>query len=597
MSGLRSASEKGFSAVLVAMLMLPLLGFASLVVDVGYWYSRGADIQKAADAAALAGVVHLPDVIEAKTVALEAAKRNGFEDGVDGVTVTVSPVSGSDTRLRVTILEEDVTMFFADLFIGEVGIERTALAEFARSIPMGNPENRLGNDPEQGIVNDFYLQVSGTDEQKENGDQFATKRCGSSSTTYCSKGSTGNLNASGGEFRDEGYLYAVRVAEKTASPLVIEIYDAAANYSGSGFECDDSSMLPDDYFDGSNPDAEDLLDGDLAALFPDDGDDDNERLDHWEQRYANEPGAPYCTGDTSESSSKTQVTTYIVRAPDDTPWDNLDNPVVAVGNCDPLQFDGWTPNRVSALLGSNRNYYDLLERVGSSNATIGAAAEEFALQFRRYYRICEVPAANVEVGDYIVQIRTNAAKGDPLDYDANVDSGARNMFSIRAGFDTGGDYPDGSGVELFALGAMSIGSNVPGADVVFDLARITPEYAGQTLEIDLFDVGDAGGSGELELRPPTDSNIDSFTGCQFSNTKSGWSDGNQYDCAADFSSTYMNGQVLTALLEVPPDYTCDASDPAGCYVTVYVSWPFSTDVHDITTWAASLANDPLRLIE
>ena len=55
-----------------ALLMLPLLAFAGFAVDIGYWYTHANRMQRAADAAALAGVVWMPNDEKAETV------RKGF---------------------------------------------------------------------------------------------------------------------------------------------------------------------------------------------------------------------------------------------------------------------------------------------------------------------------------------------------------------------------------------------------------------------------------------------------------------------------------------------------------------------------------------
>jgi Flp pilus assembly protein TadG len=52
--GDRLSGERGATAVLVAVLMVPLLGFAAIAVDVGALYAERARLQTAADAAALA---------------------------------------------------------------------------------------------------------------------------------------------------------------------------------------------------------------------------------------------------------------------------------------------------------------------------------------------------------------------------------------------------------------------------------------------------------------------------------------------------------------------------------------------------------------
>ena len=46
--------ERGASAVLVAILLVPLLGFAAIALDVGALYVERGQLQNGADAAALA---------------------------------------------------------------------------------------------------------------------------------------------------------------------------------------------------------------------------------------------------------------------------------------------------------------------------------------------------------------------------------------------------------------------------------------------------------------------------------------------------------------------------------------------------------------
>ena len=53
-------AETGQSAVIVALLMTVICGFAALAIDLGYGYYQKNDLQTAADAAALAAASQLP---------------------------------------------------------------------------------------------------------------------------------------------------------------------------------------------------------------------------------------------------------------------------------------------------------------------------------------------------------------------------------------------------------------------------------------------------------------------------------------------------------------------------------------------------------
>jgi len=566
----RFVSDRGYAAVLVALVLVPLMGFAGLAVDIGAWYSRASSLQRAADAAALAGVVWQPDFATAEANARQEAARNGFVDGVDGISVNI--VDTGLNELEVEIIDSDADMFFASLFLDNVSISRHSVAEYTKSIPMGNPDNYLGTDPEAGISEQNYLSISGANTDKKGGDRHASKRC-DGSTALCTNGALGNLVVNGGEFDENGYTYSVSVNTIYASPLVFQVYDPGFYEAEQSCNPGGGSNMPPGY------DFNDLLAGGLGAMFPGDGFTDPARVAHWTERYANSPGAIYCSGDTP-SNGAGSITSFYVRAPDNTPFNILDNPIISTGTCSPQQFGAY-----------DEPFYDLLEQVGTAHPY----ADTFAAEFRRWVQICEIPAGQVVLGDYIIQVRTNASAGAPTFYDPSYNQGGRNHFSLRAGYDTGGSAPDGTGVELFATGTMAIDVNVPGASTVMELAKITPEYAGRTLRIELWDVGDAAAAGVLTILPPVES-PSAFSNCRFTNTNGGWSDGDPTDCSAIVSSA-MNGNLLTIEVDLPSGYTCNPAIVTGCFVRVQVAFPAGTTVYDHTTWAVDVVGDPVRLLE
>ena len=166
----RIRGEKGYALILAALLLLPLLAFTGFATDVGAWYARASRIQRAADAAALAGVVWMPDLAQARTVALATAQRNGFVNGQDDITITVSPSAGSTRKLRVVIQDAKADQFFSSLFMGDVAITRAATAEYILPVPLGSPLNRFGNDPAAGVTPNFWASISGPFTDYNNGD-------------------------------------------------------------------------------------------------------------------------------------------------------------------------------------------------------------------------------------------------------------------------------------------------------------------------------------------------------------------------------------------------------------------------------------------
>src|SRR5205823_3275322 len=83
---------------------------------------------------------------------------------------------------------------------------RTAVAEFQGPIPMGSPDNDLGNDPEtMTTFPDYWINIAAPNADKTNGDRFSAKNC--PSTTYAC-GGAGPQNT---EYATDGYAFAVHV--------------------------------------------------------------------------------------------------------------------------------------------------------------------------------------------------------------------------------------------------------------------------------------------------------------------------------------------------------------------------------------------------
>src|SRR2546425_1341750 len=137
--------DRGQTLVIVALMLTALFGFLGLVADIGWYEVNMVRLQRASDAAALAGVVYLPGNVPGAVAAaqLEAAK-NGFPTGVGGVTVTAVPevLNGSILNVNIT---SPVRTFFARLFgVTSFTAHRNARAEFVLPIPMGSPEDYYG---------------------------------------------------------------------------------------------------------------------------------------------------------------------------------------------------------------------------------------------------------------------------------------------------------------------------------------------------------------------------------------------------------------------------------------------------------------------
>lgn len=108
-------------------------------------------VQRPADAAALGGVVWLPNETgTANSTAHSIATQNGYEDGVDNAVVTPAPVRGEANQLQVTIRDTVPTFFLKVMGFDTMDMSRTAIAEYIPPLKLGSPSNQFGNacDPE-----------------------------------------------------------------------------------------------------------------------------------------------------------------------------------------------------------------------------------------------------------------------------------------------------------------------------------------------------------------------------------------------------------------------------------------------------------------
>ena len=96
--------DKGAAMVLVALSMVLLLGMAAFGTDLAWFYLNASRVQRAADAAALGGVVWLPNNTgTANSTALATALQNGYNDADADVVVSSGAVTGEPNQLAVSV--------------------------------------------------------------------------------------------------------------------------------------------------------------------------------------------------------------------------------------------------------------------------------------------------------------------------------------------------------------------------------------------------------------------------------------------------------------------------------------------------------------
>lgn len=145
----RARGDRGVAMIMTGLILVPLMMFAAFGVDLASWYSRISFLQKAADAAALAGTVWMPDFAKATSEAKASLRDNGVVDkdegGTDDIDVVVA-VGSKPTSVKVTLTDNSAEPYFSQVFAGNQTLTRSGEAEYNLPIPLGSPLNYFGGD-------------------------------------------------------------------------------------------------------------------------------------------------------------------------------------------------------------------------------------------------------------------------------------------------------------------------------------------------------------------------------------------------------------------------------------------------------------------
>ncbi|WP_432478976.1 pilus assembly protein TadG-related protein [Nocardioides sp. GXQ0305] len=598
----RQRAEEGYAAILTAAVLASGTFFvlAAFSVDVSNWYNRMEQVQRAADAAALAGVPYLPqDLTNAGVRARQVAARNGFDDLASDVTVDVRR-GDLPSRLEVTITT-DVGNTWGSMFgVDSTTVSRTAVADYQGPAPMGSPCNTFGNEPPSGTGSSatphgatsvrgsfsnctstpqFWATLEGPQTGKVQGDRYQTKNCEDSGVDGCS----GLTNT---EYDEFGYVFLVQVRPSAVNtditlqlfdPTFYEVGQRCEKLPGTGSYDNNSSMM--------NPY---VTNADGRVRYSD---------DHSSSRL-------YCTGDSYPGASPRNVptTSFVLRQQVDS-----QNPTEA-----PVQNDTSGSPCIRQYTGD-----DTGSSVSANTFKEGRSGYDANLvpYFHNWADLCTFRPTRA--GDYYLQVRTNvSAGGSCTGYVCRGNTavaattgntttgGGSNSFAMRARTASGmADH-----VSVSGYNHMPIFVNADTASPTFNLIRVLPGAAGQFIRFSYFDAGDAASNGSVRVLPPTDAtgSITStpFPGnCRSFGGSAGGSDTSPItlsNCTAPFTQSggvsRNNGKQQTIDIPVPADYTCNYASAGGCWYRVQVGFGTGT-VNDVTTWDAAVIGDPLRLVE
>ena len=124
--------SSGQTTILLAAGTVVLLGCVGLAADVGSLRNIHQHMQSAADSAAVAAVQGVQTSQDtAQSNAIDDAKTNGFEDGKNGISVTVTPEGSSYEK--VVISQPEPTHFLKVLGLDSVQVSASASAHLGNS--------------------------------------------------------------------------------------------------------------------------------------------------------------------------------------------------------------------------------------------------------------------------------------------------------------------------------------------------------------------------------------------------------------------------------------------------------------------------------
>ena len=226
-----ASRRKGFVALYVALGLSGFLGVTALVVDLGNLFTRRAQAQRAADAAALAGALEIPKGrSQAEAVAREYSRTNGYDDARSEVlSVTFLPAgSPSPSRIQVQV-QRNEPLYFLPAFAALLGqsqsiskVGATAIAEVSTPEPQDLPITFGGEyGTSQGVANPS---VFGPQAEYQHGDAYSPE--------FLQDGTTPNVGTAeepkGVDF--PGYEYKLTIANdyqalNGTDEVQLEIFD------------------------------------------------------------------------------------------------------------------------------------------------------------------------------------------------------------------------------------------------------------------------------------------------------------------------------------------------------------------------------------
>jgi hypothetical protein len=608
----RSRAQRGQAIVLLAVGLIALLAGVGLAFDAGFDYYYSVAAQRAAAAAALAGVVCLPNQFtpaqanpagfDATDRAIAEARRNGFDvnDTADHVTVTPTQIAGQATELQVTVSRNVPTLLMQIFGIPFVTVTQQAVASYLPPISIGQTGGQQGSTVSQLGTGDnyYFMRTEGWAGDRGTGDAYTPNPAYEYGGTL-SPASTdvhqisaqngtdtvdSNLPARG------GYNYLITLP---ASGYSVQVYNAAFAPDGNGGKahdyCENSkSVIFPGFF--------------LGAIGP--------CSSGGNYYYHEEDSVNFSDKTTFDAMQYTlfRVNSTFVRSSDV----ELSKMTVL-----PIDASNWSAN--------SGQYTNV-----NTGGTITQGYNFFTGQ----------PTNMAIYHNWINVANYNGSQDGGLVVNQTTDASALAAGTYRLRVDTlsyNGTNPPGNGVahKAYAVRVVDSSGNVCGTCVSAwdDMCYYTPitttgggsftiplfslpqQYAGYTVYVDVFDPGDISGGGNVDINiltpsgaiatpTPPQTVLVQDLGTSRGSTSGATVIGNQATAtfrATSAGNTLYNGHWVELLIPVPSNYSpgtgssCSPSAGSGTWCLQYATsnGVTATDTVSVTV---GLQGNPSHLI-
>jgi Flp pilus assembly protein TadG len=632
--GRDARTDGGYILITLGLMIIPLMAFAALAVDVGSWYARTTEMQKAADAAALAGVVWAPDYNKARTVAAKTLTDNGFTatsaaSQTNGtITITMLP-GGQVNSFTVTITDAKAPMFFSKAFTNNaVSLTRSATAVYYLPVPMGSPLAYFGGMASKygqttttttHPVEDFpypYPPYRNPDTYKVSGRNHL--KCAIDPAYQAmlggfqyidDSGTRTNNRPSGGTLPPCVWTNTYTTTTTGPQPITYTSPEFWANIMGPESSANNGDVFSPKCYGGNdcvqsggggNPgyQTNNSYNRSLPATpkptgytytitVPSTATTSDLQVQVFDAGLYPRADQQTETGDNIDANDFT--TEYQMYRTDSTPLDATDNLPMTAGDCSGTAGNS-TPNS---------GYW----------ALASGDAPTFENNWATLCTIRDAAPGSI----YYLRVRTTHSADS-----ASWGSGS-NRYALQV-LGTGGALAN---VQLSAYGDMAIYNNTPAGNSQFYLARVGPEFAGKTLDVDLWDPGDAAGTATMTVIPPSGNATCTWSselgqGYSSSSLPPGNGVGNAPSATSSQttpispcaivthsgSTSYFNGLWLKIKVPIPANYgtstypNCTASDTAPLDCWWKINYNFSTNGStDNTVWRAAVEGDPIHLTQ